>query len=313
MLSRQALIAKSDSRIYIRQFFFFLLFPLSLSLQGCVRNEIYLTDWPEPAVGSKNECTDISGIYKNIGATHHFSKTESYLYDKITNEGIFGTHECACNVTLKWTSSARDKLLVTINRDSGYTVEETLLEQAKGDYSCTDGVITVNYAEGYERGTDGFIEYGIRKFTLAEDSSLTLEEKGTFLAHLLVVIPFASESVAHTRWMRVEQEQAQSKYSSAMKSDNNRDRINLLCQSAIKGNPHAAAQLGLMYAVGLDGIRPNIIESYRWYGLAERLGQEGAAESLRLLKQRMTKRQYSDATRLSNGTNNSISCETATE
>jgi TPR repeat protein len=86
-----------------------------------------------------------------------------------------------------------------------------------------------------------------------------------------------------------------------------------LCQSTIKGNPHAAAQLGLMYAVGLDGIKPDLIESYRWYGLAERLGQEGTTEALRLLKQRMTQRQYLDATHLSNSSNDGFSCETATD
>jgi hypothetical protein len=216
-------------------------------------------------------------------------------------------------VTLKWASSARDKLLVTLSHDSGYIVEETLLEQGKGDYTCIDGVITVKFSEGYERGTDGIIEFGTRKFTLAEDGSLTLEQQGIFMAHLFVAIPFGVKSVAHTRWLRVEQDQVQSKYSLAMDSDNIRDRINLLCQSTIKGNPHAAAQLGLMYAVGLDGIKPDLIESYRWYGLAERLGQEGTTEALRLLKQRMTQRQYLDATHLSNSSNDGFSCETATD
>jgi len=138
---------------------------------------------------------------------------------------------------------------------------------------------------------------------------LALEHLGE--EYLLEKQSFASQQLKEKQ--EQEQEQVQSQYLLAMDSGNNRKRRKLLCQSAIKGHQDAAGQLGLMYAVGLDGIKPDLVEAYRWYGLAERLGYEGAAQALILLEQRMTKSQYSDVMRLPEDISNGPSCERAAE
>jgi hypothetical protein len=187
-------------QMHTHQFLLYFCPVVLLGLHGCSSIHTYPENWTKRVTDSEHECPDISGVYNNSGVTSRTSGSGSYLYDKITNEGIAGTHECACEVVLQWTRSNRDELVVTLRDYAGTTVEETLLDRAKGDFSCKDGAMTVEFAEGYERVTDGFIRFGNRKFMLAESGGLILEERGRFIAHLLFVVPFAAEYVDYSLW-----------------------------------------------------------------------------------------------------------------
>lgn len=281
-------------------------------LQGC--SSTYDYPLATRALKLDHECRDIAGVYRNRGHTKEPGGTEDvYLFDKITNEGFVGTHGCgSCTVTLAWSDSDLSELLVTLHYPSGLKLEEATLKRESGDYTCEDGLVSVGFAEGYEIYIQGGIASGTRKYYLEEGGSLIQKEHATVLAHTWVVIPQVQEYTDYSLWGRAGQHK-RSLYLLAMDSDNIRDRRELLCQSAIKGNSNAAAQLGLMYAAGLDGIKADLVESYRLYGWAQRLGQEGATEALILLKKRMTKRQYSEAMRLLEDITISSSCKTTTD
>jgi hypothetical protein len=289
-----------------------ILLPAFATLQGCSSTSEY--SFAPRALTLEHDCRDIAGVYRNRGDTNdHYAKDSVYLFDKITGEGYFGMHGCgSCSVTLAWIDSDLSELLVTLHYPSGHTLEEVTLKHENDDFTCEDGMVSVGFTQGIEVIIDGYIASGTRKYFLAEDGSLVQEEHFILLGHTLIAIPWGMEYTSYTLWPRAGNN-THSLYRLAMDSDDNRDRIELLCQSAIEGEPYAAAQLGLIYAAGLDGIKPDLVESYKWYGLADRLGQASADDAMLLLKQRMTKGQQSDAMRLLDEITDNSSCETATD
>lgn len=173
---------------------------VSFTLQGCSAVLTYPTDWPAIMPMQKSGCPDITGTYQNLGKSQ--SGNKKYLFDTLTNEGIFGAHEHAgLFVKLEWVSSDQNNLLVTLLDYSG-DVEQTLLNKTNGDFSCIDGALVVEFTEGMELIFEGYIDSGIRKFRLADDGSLVLEENSTYLAHFTFVIPVVVKSTSHTIWYR---------------------------------------------------------------------------------------------------------------
>lgn len=73
-----------------------------------------------------------------------------------------------------------------------------------------------------------------------------------------------------------------------------------LCLAAVQGHGDAAAQLGLMYLLGLDPADKDLIESYRWYALAEANGHAMASSSLDRLRGLMTPEDFEKAQSLTN-------------
>jgi hypothetical protein len=82
--------------------------------------------------------------------------------------------------------------------------EETLLEQSKEDFICTEGAIEIQYTEGVEGIAEGFIESGVRRFYLAEDGVLVLEQSCTTFGHAVFIIPIGPIKYnRYIKWERV--------------------------------------------------------------------------------------------------------------
>jgi hypothetical protein len=177
---------------------------LLLIIQGCgPRIYTYPEEWPSSAIAAERGCQDIAGTYRNSGSSSE-NMADVYLFDTITNEGIFGTHECTyCVVTLAWSDSELSELLVTLRyAGGGPIIEQVVLKRDEGDFACESGAISTEYVTGFEAYVEGYIESGTRKFFMADDGSLILKENATVMGHMLVVIPGGWTQTIYSRWLR---------------------------------------------------------------------------------------------------------------
>ncbi len=260
------------------------LFPVSLlALQGCASAPgNYPAQWPERVITSKQGCPDISGTYNNPDN----GRNPAYLYDSITNAGIiFGTHECIdCKVILGWTDPEQNQLSVTLQDATGSTLETTLLEQDRDEFSCTEGAILIKYLAAAEFVIAGGIRSGTRKYYLAEDGSLILDDHFSAVGHYFY-IPLANKTIDYVRWLRADagglkraaDHEARNHASSweLFKSNDSRGEpdFRTLCTAADQGDSRARRELGYLHYHGLYGVRKDPVLSAMWYGLIESYSQ----------------------------------------
>jgi len=179
------------------------LLPVSIYfLHGCTSvPDNYPGQWPDRLYTSAQDCPDITGTYSNPGD----GSAREYLFDSITNEGIFGIHECTdCKVIVEWMDPGQDQLSVTLQDATGAVLEDALLNKDKGDFTCQEGAISIKYLVAAEFVLVGGIRSGTRKYYLSEDGSLIAEDAFTSAGHVYVYVPAARKSTAYTRWLRVD-------------------------------------------------------------------------------------------------------------
>lgn len=178
---------------------------LLLTICGCgPRVYSYPEEWPSSVIAAEQSCQEIAGTYRNGGSSSE-SGSDVYLFDSITNEGIFGTHECTyCVVTLAWSDSELRDLLITLRYPGtgGPIIEKEMLSRKKGDFTCENGAVSIEYVMGFEAYVEGFVESGTRKFFMADDGSLIQEEHATVMGHMLVLIPGGWTQTTYSRWLR---------------------------------------------------------------------------------------------------------------
>ncbi|MGB5603204.1 MAG: hypothetical protein WBO16_10365 [Gammaproteobacteria bacterium] len=183
-----------------------ILFSIFSILSACSSIATYPENWATPMATLDDICPDISGKYFNAGILQ--SGVEDYLYDKITCEGIWGVHEAAHHaVRVKWIDSKQDQILIRLeNIHDGDIVEEKIIGQSDGDFICSNGAVEVQFDEGFEVFIEGYIQSGVRRFFLAEDGSLILEQTSTTIGHTWIYIPLGVKVREYSKWEKVTSE-----------------------------------------------------------------------------------------------------------
>jgi len=279
-------------------------------LQGCASAPGHKpAQWPERVITSKQDCPDISGTYNNQGSGSGYN----YLFDSMTNEGVFGRHEGAdYKVILALSAPDQNRLTMKLQDAAGSTLEEALLEQDKGEFSCKEGAITIKYLAGAEALVIGAIRSGTRKYYPGEDGSLIHEDHFSAAGHYFY-IPLANKGIDYIRWLRADadgrklaadyearslqlggysQQEAEAAAKALplsmpvttptaeqsweiFKLSNSRGEpdFKALCGAADQGDSRARRELGYLHYHGLHGVRKDPVLSAMWYGLIESYSQ----------------------------------------
>jgi hypothetical protein len=147
-------------------------------------------------------CPDISGTYNNSGLNVG-ADNFAYLYDELTKEGIYGTHECEiCPVNIRWLDDQNQTLVVSIESDRGYFSKH--LNQATGDFRCDNGALTIEYTIVAEEILVGTWYTGTRIFKHRKDGSIVRKDQLSAFGHWLIIPFFLKEVVEYARWLPVE-------------------------------------------------------------------------------------------------------------
>jgi hypothetical protein len=192
------------ARCFVLKVFQFLGFMLLHHLAGCSAQYPRPEDWP-PAIEITEGCPDIAGIYYN-GPESVSGTSDSYLFDELTREGIWGVHECNyCPVEIRWANEERSELLISIQSYNEYNLssrlEKVQIKQSESDFRCENGKLIVDYAMGFEAIFEGMLLVGSRTFGKAADGSLTRADKHDAYAHTWIYIPIVLQDVEeHARW-----------------------------------------------------------------------------------------------------------------
>jgi hypothetical protein len=180
---------------------------LYLMIGGCSAIFTYPDKWGQRIKKPDNECPDISGVYYNQGFTQ--TKIQNYLYDKITSEGVLGTHECTdCPVFIEWLDKNQNDLHIQLfKRDKKrdwILEEETILKRTDNDFICSEGAIEIKYTEVREQGFTGLYEWGTRSFSITVDGEIILEEASEMIGHTWVIIPLSFTTRDYSIWKRTD-------------------------------------------------------------------------------------------------------------
>ncbi len=173
---------------------------LIVQLSACSVQYPRPQDWPETAV-STSGCPDISGTYYN-GPEEVTGTIDAFLFDELSREGIWGTHECHhCPVSILWADEMqRVKLIVTLTDDYG-EIHSVELKKSDGDFMCEEGKLFMDYRLGFEMLFEGMLVVGTRVFEKAVDGSLTRADTHDGYAHTWIYIPIILQDIEeHARW-----------------------------------------------------------------------------------------------------------------
>lgn len=107
----------------------------------------------------------------------------------------------------------------------------------------------------------------------------------------------AAETELERNRRLVEAGDPEAQYRQAFQASSPIERRRLFCLAALNGHGKAAAQLGLIYSLGLDGFPQDRIEAHKWYAIAGRMEVEGATAALARLAQYLTPDEIREAER----------------
>jgi hypothetical protein len=191
-----------------------------LLLIACSFHQSYPPSWSTLVKDSGAECPDLSGRYEDrpiestrsriLDPNPRSIRDGGGLYDAITRQGIFwGRHSCDdCVTELRWLDDAHDALGIVLRHSESNTKshlrEEMTLHRSRGDFSCTDGGLSVSFTTGFEVVIDGKIVRVHRVFWLTQDGSLVCLEEFREGGHFMTVIPYAGSSEDYVLWQRAQ-------------------------------------------------------------------------------------------------------------
>ena len=247
-----------------------------LLLTGCVTHQSYPSSFPAPVKATGVDCPDLSGRYRNA-PIDCASGTDSFamLYDALTNEGVFGTHQCAdCIVQVQWLDDTHDALRLRLIYPANPPLlphdEVETLRRSRGEFDCRDGGLTVALTRGATEISNTILNWGHRTFWRAQDGSLVALEKGQFTGYVIFVIPFYAKYESYIRWRSTDATDNNLVEAPAISTETTplEDRLRILTEQGVTPAERELAFMEIAEVHWKRGIYPqDYVDAYMWFSI----------------------------------------------